>query len=184
MTDRRADTTAAIDRAPHLWGRRDLLTGAAWASVAGTQVVGTIAFMRFLFRRAPVEPPTTFRAGALSEFRPGTVSDRFLRKWRVFIVRDDTSLYAVYAKCTHLGCTPRWYGSDDKFKCPCHGSGFTVAGVNFEGPAPRPLARARIWLGPDGIVRVDVGRRFDAEDWGSEGASLPTGKADLPETTT
>ncbi len=171
MSDRDVRSSSSMT-SEHLWGRRTLLTGAAWASIAGTQIAGIAAFMRLLYRRAPVEPPTTFRAGALSEFRPGAVSARFLQKWRVYIVRDDEALYALYAKCTHLGCTPRWYGADNKFKCPCHGSGFHVSGENFEGPAPRPLARARVWLDQDGVVRVDVGQRFEHDEWHLDGAAL------------
>ena len=37
---------------------------------------------------------------------------------------------------------PNWLDGEQKFKCPCHGSGFYMTGVNFEGPAPRPLERA------------------------------------------
>jgi Rieske Fe-S protein len=28
-------------------------------------------------------------------------------------------IYAIFAKCTHLGWTPRWLGTENKFKCPC-----------------------------------------------------------------
>jgi cytochrome b6-f complex iron-sulfur subunit len=75
-------------------------------------------------------------------------------------VHDGTRLFALEAKCTHLGCTPRWYGMEDKFKCPCHGSGFHANGVNFEGPAPRPLDRVKIWQDGAGQIFVDVGKRF------------------------
>ena len=42
--------------------------------------------------------------------------------------------------------------AENKFKCPCHGSGFRTTGINFEGPAPRPLERARIVLADDGQI--------------------------------
>jgi cytochrome b6-f complex iron-sulfur subunit len=61
----------------------------------------------------------------------------------------------VFAKCTHLGCTPRWLATEQKFKCPCHGSGFFINGLNFEGPAPRPLDRFKISVGDDGHLVVD-----------------------------
>jgi cytochrome b6-f complex iron-sulfur subunit len=48
---------------------------------------------------------------------------------------------ALFAKWTYLGCTPRWLATEDKFKCPYHGSGFYKSAMNFEGPAPRPLDR-------------------------------------------
>ncbi len=148
-----------------LWCRRDFMSTVGWAGVLGSLAVSFGGFARLLFRRAPVEPPTTFNAGRVADYRPGSVSDRFLRKWRVFIVRDEERLFAVYGKCTHLGCTPKWDKRADRFKCPCHGSGFTSDGVNFEGPAPSPLERTKVWVDRDGELRVDVGRRYDQDDW-------------------
>jgi hypothetical protein len=51
-----------------------------------------------------------------------------------------------------------WYRRDEnKFKCPCHGSGFYRDGTNFEGPAPRPLDRIKIALTMQGQLGVDKG---------------------------
>jgi menaquinol-cytochrome c reductase iron-sulfur subunit len=41
--------------------------------------------------------------------------------------------------CPHLGCGYHWEGSEQKFKCPCHGSVYDVSGRVLAGPAPRPL---------------------------------------------
>ena len=41
--------------------------------------------------------------------------------------------------CTHLGCGYHWDEADRKFKCPCHGSIYDMAGKVLAGPAPRPL---------------------------------------------
>ena len=38
-----------------------------------------------------------------------------------------------------------------------------MTGVNFEGPAPRPLERARIVLADDGQILVDKSRKFQYE---------------------
>ncbi len=160
-----------------LWGRRDLLTKLGWGGIATTLAVSFGGFARLLFRRAPIEPPTVFVAGRPGDYRPGTVSDRFLREWRVFVVRNERSVFAVYGKCSHLGCTPRWDRRADRFKCPCHGSGFTAEGVNFEGPAPRPLDRARVWLDREGQLRVDVGTRYPQERWDEDGASVTVDEA-------
>ena len=63
---------------------------------------------------------------------------------------------AVSTVCTHLGCTPNWLQGDQKFKCPCHGSGYYINGVNFEGPTPRPLERFAVSVDAvSGYVRVD-----------------------------
>ena len=156
----------------HLWGRRDWLTALGWTAISGALLAGTAAFGRLLFRRAPVEAPTQFHAGRPGDYAAGTVSDRFVKTWRVFIVHEQGQLYAIFGRCTHLGCTPRWYSRESKFKCPCHGSGFDTAGVNFEGPAPRPLERARVWLDDAGDLWVDVGQRYTRENWGQPGARL------------
>ncbi|MGH7363379.1 MAG: ubiquinol-cytochrome c reductase iron-sulfur subunit, partial [Candidatus Methylomirabilales bacterium] len=61
----------------------------------------------------------------------------------------------MLAICTHLGCTPNWLKAENKFKCPCHGSGFKRDGTNFEGPAPRPLDRIKIARTAEGKLVVD-----------------------------
>ena len=80
--------------------------------------------------------------------------------FRVWIVREEEGFYALFAKCTHLGCTPRWLQVEDKFKRPCHRSDFYKSGMNFEGPAPRPLDRFEISIGEDGQLLVDKNRTF------------------------
>ncbi|MFQ5777536.1 MAG: ubiquinol-cytochrome c reductase iron-sulfur subunit, partial [Terriglobia bacterium] len=51
----------------------------------------------------------------------------------------------------------------NKFKCPCHGSGYDTDGINFEGPAPRPMDRARVELNAQGQIVVDVGKLYLCE---------------------
>ena len=72
-------------------------------------------------------------------------------------------IYALRTVCTHLGCTPNWLEGEQKFKCPCHGSGFYKDGINFEGPAPRPLERFAIRLADDGQIEVDKSKMFQEE---------------------
>lgn len=98
------------------------------------------------------------------------VDERWKDKFGVWIVRtpddivqDTSGFYALVAVCTHLGCTPNYLPAEQKFKCPCHGSGFHLTGINFEGPAPRPLERAAISLADDGQLLVDKTRRFQFE---------------------
>jgi cytochrome b6-f complex iron-sulfur subunit len=81
------------------------------------------------------------------------------------VVREPDKLFVIYAKCTHLGCTPNWVGSAGKFKCPCHGSGFDSAGGNFEGPAPRPMDRAQVDLAPDGQIVVNLDKLYKFDEW-------------------
>ncbi|HXD27129.1 MAG TPA: Rieske (2Fe-2S) protein [Arthrobacter sp.] len=54
--------------------------------------------------------------------------------------KDESTVLAYTAVCTHQGCTVG-LGKDD-FKCPCHGSEFSHAdGSRVAGPAKKPLAR-------------------------------------------
>jgi len=91
------------------------------------------------------------------------VDTRWKDAFSVWIVREADGFYALIAVCTHLGCSPNWLPAENKFKCPCHGSGFYRTGVNFEGPAPRPLERARIALSDDGQILVDKSVKFQQE---------------------
>lgn len=144
----------------HLWSRRDFFSLATLA-VLGSMVVGSLAaFVRFMFPRVLFEPKLTFKAGSPEDYPAGTVSEKFIGTQGVWIVRSDEGFYAMSAVCTHLGCTPKWLEYENKFRCPCHGSGFTRDGINFEGPAPRALERLRIDLTEDGELIVDKGKVF------------------------
>lgn len=139
-----------------IWSRRDFLSLTAWGGVLAFLSTITVAFLRFMFPRVLFEPSPRFNAGRPDTYQPGTVDTRFKQSQRVWIVRyEDGSFFAMLAICTHLGCTPNWIPADRKYKCPCHGSGFYISGLNFEGPAPRPLDRVTISLSPEGDLLVD-----------------------------
>jgi cytochrome b6-f complex iron-sulfur subunit len=150
---------------PGIWafGRRNFLQAAGWMSFFGFITISTVGALRMMFPRTLYEPPTLFKAGIPDEYLPMTVSEKYKDDQRVWICRDEEKLYALVAICTHLGCTPRWLAAEAKFKCPCHGSGFHMDGVNFEGPAPRPLERCKIIVSETGELIVDKGVRFLSE---------------------
>jgi cytochrome b6-f complex iron-sulfur subunit len=115
------------------------------------------------------EPPQQFKAGLPTDYGAG-VDERWKDRFGVWMIRTNDDLvqhaagfYALIAVCTHLGCTPNYLAAEDEFKCPCHGSGFRMTGINFEGPAPRPLERARIVLSEDGQILIDKSRTFQFE---------------------
>lgn len=137
--------------------------GVAWVSFTGAVTMASVSTLRFFFPNVLFEPPQTFRAGFPSEFQVGRVDNRFKESHGVFVVRSETELYALSTVCTHLGCTPNWLEAESKFKCPCHGSGFYITGINFEGPAPRPLERFRIVLADDGQVLIDKTKIYRQE---------------------
>jgi len=139
----------------------------AWISFSASMFAMLLYTVRFMWPNATSEPPMSFKAGEPKDFPVGEVSERFKNDFGVWIVRLPTSvgseIFALSTVCTHLGCTPNWLQNEQKFKCPCHGSGFHKTGVNFEGPAPRPLERYRISIGGDGQIVVDKSRKFQKE---------------------
>lgn len=157
-----------------LWSRRDFFGRLGWSGFTIFTGVSLLGFVRSAFPRVLFTPPATFKAGLPSDYTIGEVSERFKKEHRVWIVREADGFYALFAKCTHLGCTPRWLNVEEKFKCPCHGSGFRKSGINFEGPAPRPLERYRIALAEDGqlVVDMSVTYRYERDDWDKPGAFL------------
>ena len=146
----------------------DRRTFIKWSAVGWTAFAAVVGgygsmFLRYLFPNVLFEPVQTFRAGFPDEYQTGEVSERWKDKYGIWIVRDDEKIYALSTVCTHLGCTPNWLGNDNKFKCPCHGSGFYKTGINFEGPAPRPLERFKIYLADNGEIIVDKTKKFQQE---------------------
>jgi cytochrome b6-f complex iron-sulfur subunit len=139
-----------------------------WTAFAAACASSLVATARALFPNVLFEPPQAFKAGVPSEYNVGEVDVRWKDAFGVWIVREPEGFYALLATCTHLGCSPNWLAAENKFKCPCHGSGFYRSGLNFEGPAPRPLERARIVLADDGQILVDKSVKFQQEkgEWG------------------
>ena len=143
--------------------RRGLFSWAAVAWVGFSAAIGgcVTAWGRFMFPNVLYEPPTSFKVGVPDDFPPGVVDERFKETNGVWIVNNDGKLYSLIAICTHLGCPPNWLEAQNKFKCPCHGSGYYKSGVNFEGPTPRPLERTMITVDPsDGQVFVDKAQKY------------------------
>jgi len=143
--------------------------GLAWGAFSAASAAALAATGRFMFPNVLNEPPQQFKAGFPNEYGVG-VDERWKEKFGVWLVRTTEDIeqhaagfYALSVTCTHLGCTPNYLSAENKFKCPCHGSGFRTTGVNFEGPAPRPLERVRVVLADDGQILVDKSRHFQRE---------------------
>ncbi len=165
MSDKVLDTgkDKAAEAADATEGRRQFLVSAitvGWLSFTGAIMATFIGIVRFIFPNVLFEPPQVFFAGKPNDYAEGMVSIRWKNEHGVWIVHDGQQLYAIMAYCTHLGCTTTWQENEHKFKCPCHGSGFKISGLNFEGPAPRPLERCAIELNTEGLLIVDKSKRF------------------------
>jgi cytochrome b6-f complex iron-sulfur subunit len=150
--------------------RRGFITwfASAWAILTVTSGVWVLATARFMFPNTLVEPPSQFKIGSPSDYPPETVSTKWAAARAIWVIRTaqyggKDLIYALATVCTHLGCTPSWLEGEQKFKCPCHGSGFYMTGINFEGPAPRPLERVGLGVAPDGMLEVDKSVKFQEE---------------------
>ena len=162
-----ASTRDPDDTSPLLTRRAWM--GLAWGAFSAASAAALAATGRFMFPNVLNEPPQQFKVGFPNEYGMG-VDERWKEKYGIWLVRtpDDidqhaSGFYVLISTCTHLGCTPNYLAAENKFKCPCHGSGFRLTGVNFEGPAPRPLERARVVLADDGQILVDKSRHFQRE---------------------
>ncbi len=177
-----AGATAGAQQA----SRRNFLTStmtwiiAGWFTFTAALSAMTLMTVRFMFPNVLAEPPTTIKIGLPSQFDAEDVSDRYKAEWGFWVVRStryngQDILYALQSICTHLGCPPNWLAAEQKFKCPCHGSGFYISGINFEGPAPRPLERFKVLLADDGQIIVDKSQKFQEElkQWTDPDSFIP-----------
>ena len=140
----------------------------AWIAIGSAGSIFGLLVARFMMPNVLVEPPTKFKIGPPSDFPPEAVVTKFKAARGIWVVNTNSyngsqMIYALASVCTHLGCTPSWLEGEQKYKCPCHGSGFYKNGVNFEGPAPRPLERVGLRLAEDGMLEVDKSLKFQEE---------------------
>jgi cytochrome b6-f complex iron-sulfur subunit len=139
----------------------------------------SLGLARFLFPNVLAEPPSRFKVGFKEGFPAGKVETKFVPQYGVWVVNGEfqgqQQIYALKTVCTHLGCTPNWLEAEQKFKCPCHGSGFYKDGINFEGPAPRPLERYAVRIADDGQLEIDKSRAFQEElgQWADPDSFVP-----------
>jgi cytochrome b6-f complex iron-sulfur subunit len=165
--------------------RRDFLTLLGWGWLATALGGWLAAALRFMFPNMLYEPNPTFKAGKPSEYPlvdgHGAVYTNWQAAQRVWIMSNPEGIYAFEAKCTHLGCTPRWEAASaesiaqsaaeaskkgeqpiallGRFKCPCHGSNFDIEGDVVAGPAPKPLWRLNVALSQDGQLVINKADR-------------------------
>lgn len=150
-----------------------------FTSMAATFGLWLLGTARFMFPNILTEPPSKFKVGFPGDFPPGAVEEKFKALFGIWIARAEyqgqMQIYALRTVCTHLGCTPNWLDGEQKFKCPCHGSGFYKDGINFEGPAPRPLERYAISIASDGQLEVDKSKLFQEEmgQWSDAASFVP-----------
>ena len=158
--------------------RRELLERGlsiiGWGTLFGLTTAGAIETVRFFSPSVVFHPPSTYEIGTIDDFSTGAdpdaygvvhVEPRWKKDHRFFVIRESSRIYALFARCTHLGCMINWFPGLGIFKCPCHGSQFYSNGVNFAGPAPRPLDRLKIFMNARGNLVVDTSVVFDVNEF-------------------
>jgi cytochrome b6-f complex iron-sulfur subunit len=141
-------------------GRRSIVL----ACVFGYLGVNFLMFLRYFFPRTLFEPNTVVNIGYPTDFELG-VNQQFLQSNRIWVRKDPGSIFVIKAVCTHLGCTPDWLPNQHIFHCPCHGSEYDIDGINFAGPAPRPMDRCWLTMQADGTMQVNTARLFVDEQY-------------------
>src|SRR5262245_60675535 len=114
--------------------RRRFVAFVGWGSFAAFWGSIVLASLRFLFPRILYEPSPLFQAGKPDDYQVGEVSTRFKEAQRVWMIRNADGMYALIAICTHLGCTPNWFASAERFKRLCYSSTILSDGTNVATP--------------------------------------------------
>ena len=156
--------------------RRNFIAGSFWTGL-GVTLLGSVGlFLDFFYPRNVKGFGGPVAAGKAGAYPRGAdprhdLSGQF---WIVNLDPDETraggsgggsGLLALWHKCPHLGCTVPWKsgftyeGDRGWYRCPCHGSTYTRAGVRVFGPAPRSMDTMRIDIDDAGNVTVQTGDR-------------------------
>jgi cytochrome b6-f complex iron-sulfur subunit len=144
--------------------RRGFLSWLGAVAVAAGIGIPGILSLRSVVPNVLYEPPQQVRLGPLDSFADGST---FIADQRLFVFRQQNTLYCISARCTHLGCTVQLVNMKEaqggfEFHCPCHGSKFRADGANFAGPAPRPLYYYKLSVAADdGQLIADMAQPAD-----------------------
>lgn len=158
--------------------RRSLLRGSFWAGAGVTGAGLLLGFVNYVWPRTVERVGALYRVAAAEVPAAGS-GPKFFHAGRFYLVnlwpgegvpeqfRDfaDPSpggLIALSQKCPHLGCAIPWSpefefkGVRSWFRCPCHQSTYTEAGVRVFGPAPRSMDTFPVTRNEDGTLSVDT----------------------------
>ena len=152
--------------------RRMLLLAGFWTGMATVGACAAAGGLDLVYPRKIAGFGGSFTPGKVEDFPPGGkthfIEGRF---WVVHLTEEQggPGLLALWQKCPHLGCTVPWRedfvftdpntGQEKKgwFRCPCHASTYTDAGVRVYGPAPRSMDTMKLTVDDRGNVNVDTG---------------------------
>jgi cytochrome b6-f complex iron-sulfur subunit len=150
--------------------RRSLIQITFWAGLGAGLLAIAGSLVDFLYPRGIIGFGGVVTAGTVDQFPPGTKTQVPAGKfWLVNLTEEQggPGYLALWWKCPHLGCTVPWRegftwdnpetGTKTQgwFRCPCHGSTYSHAGVRVYGPAPRSMDHMEITIDPS-TGRIDV----------------------------
>jgi len=168
---RPATAAAAASHPQRGLERRAFLRGAFWLGVAASLGGAAAAILDFLYPRGVVGFGGPVAAGNVEDYPPGGDPVHNFAGHFYLVNLDGAArtahggagasgLLALWRKCPHLGCTVPWLGGfsfegeQGWFRCPCHQSTYTLAGVRVHGPAPRSMDTMAIEVAEDGSITV------------------------------
>lgn len=162
---------AQASRRPGGLGRRRFLVGALLASAGATLLTAGGVLLDFLYPRDVQKTGGPVAAGNVADY-PRGAPPVLNTSGHFYLVNLDPAdatpngggggegLLALWRKCPHLGCAVPWAAAfvlqeeAGWFRCPCHMSTYTKAGVRVAGPAPRSMDTMRVEVGADGAIIV------------------------------
>lgn len=124
-------------------------------TLLATSAGGIYGSVKSLYPTINYEPPLKAEIGLPEEFIGVSMRQVQVGGKKISVMKGDNGLYALIRNCTHMGCIPYLDNEEQLFRCPCHGSVFTLEGDVVKGPAPEPLYRASITVNPRGRVEIN-----------------------------
>lgn len=175
VADADAVPAAAVTPLDHDVSRRNFIRASFWGGL-GVTLLGSVGLLLdFLYPRNVKGFGAPVPAGNVKDFAKGAEPKAF-SEGQFWIANLDPAetrpggsggaagLIALWRKCPHLGCTVPWRqtfnyeGDSGWYRCPCHGSTYTKAGIRVFGPAPRSMDTMAITVDASGNITVDTGQ--------------------------
>lgn len=168
-------SAAAARRLPDISRRRFIVLN-FWAGL-GTVLAGSVGVLvDFLYPRGVTGFGGPVPAGKVTELAKGAAPKEYPigQFWLINLDPAESraggsgggeGIIALWRKCPHLGCSVPWrpgftFNEDQGwFRCPCHGSTYTKAGVRVFGPAPRSMDTMEVEIDGSGNIVVQTGKR-------------------------
>ncbi len=165
----------AISPVDHDASRRSFIRASFWGGLGMTLLGSVGLLLDYLYPRNVKGFGGPVAAGKLSEFKKGAdpVANIEGQFWLANLDPGESraggtggadGLLALWRKCPHLGCSVPWkstfdfQGDKGWYRCPCHGSTYTKAGIRVFGPAPRSMDTMKITVDGSGNITVDTGK--------------------------